>query len=83
MHKTCPNCSLRYEKEPGNFYGAMYVSYGFSTAIFIATYIALYYLFNDPAITIYLISILAVALLLFPFNFRYARVVFLYLIWKT
>ncbi|MEM9340801.1 MAG: hypothetical protein AAGA66_18855 [Bacteroidota bacterium] len=37
MHTNCPTCGLRYEKEPGNFYGAMYVSYGFSTAIFLVT----------------------------------------------
>ncbi|WP_436516675.1 DUF983 domain-containing protein [Ekhidna sp. To15] len=82
-HEKCPNCQLRYEKEPGNFYGAMYVSYGFSTGIFLVTAFILYYFFNDPSLNVYLITILVVALLLFPLNFRYSRVVFLYLIWKT
>ncbi|MEP0987230.1 DUF983 domain-containing protein [Ekhidna sp.] len=83
MHQNCPNCNLRYEKEPGNFYGAMYVSYGFSTGIFLVTAFILYYFFNDPAVEVYLIAILVTALVLFPFNFRYSRVVFLYLIWKS
>ncbi len=83
MHTTCAKCDLRYEKEPGNFYGAMYVSYGFSTAIFLVTAFVLHQFFNDPPIAVYLITILAVALLLFPVNFRYSRVIFLYLIWKT
>ena len=83
MHKNCPQCNLRYEKQPGNFYGAMYVSYAFSTGIFLVTAFILYYFFDDPSVEVYLISILVVAILLFPLNFRYARVVFLYLIWKN
>ena len=83
MHTNCPKCNLRYEKEPGNFYGAMYVSYGFSTGIFLVTAFILYYFFNDPSLNVYLISILLAALLLFPFNFRYSRIIFLYLIWKS
>lgn len=83
MHKNCPNCNLRYEKEPGNFYGAMYISYGFSTGIFLVTAFVLYHFFNDPSINVYLIAVLAVAILFFPITFRYSRIIFLYIIWKT
>lgn len=83
MHQNCPNCNLRYEKEPGNFYGAMYVSYGFSTGLFLVSAFVLYHFFGDPSMTVYLITIVAVSVLFFPINFRYSRVIFLYLIWKT
>ena len=83
MHTNCPNCDLRYEKEPGNFYGAMIVSYAFSTGIFLVSAFILYTFFNDPPIEVYLITILIAALALFPINYRYSKVVFLYLIWKT
>lgn len=83
MHQNCPNCNLRYEKEPGNFYGAMYVSYGFSTGLFLVTAFILYFFFDDPPLNVYLISIVVITLLLFPINFRYSRVIFLYLIWKS
>ena len=83
MHKNCPECNLRFEKEPGNFYGAMYVSYAFSTGIFLATAFVLYYFFDDPSINVYLITILIIAGLLFPLNFRYSRILFLYIIWKS
>lgn len=83
MHTNCPKCNLRYEKEPGNFYGAMYVSYAFSTGIFLVVAFILYFFFNDPSINVYLITILVVAALLFPWNYRYSRVIFLYIIWKT
>ncbi len=32
MNPTCPVCGHRFEREPGFFQGAMYVSYGLGTA---------------------------------------------------
>ena len=32
MNSHCEYCGLRYEREPGYFYGAMYVTYAFSIA---------------------------------------------------
>jgi len=28
MHQRCPVCDLKFEREPGYFLGAMYISYG-------------------------------------------------------
>ena len=28
MHDCCPSCGLKFEREPGYFLGAMYLSYG-------------------------------------------------------
>ncbi len=39
MPKRCPKCNMSYEPEPNFFYGAMYVSYAYTVAIFVATYI--------------------------------------------
>ena len=33
MHERCPVCDLLYEREPGYFIGAMYVSYGMATVL--------------------------------------------------
>jgi hypothetical protein len=30
MYETCPVCGLKFNREPGYFIGAMYVSYGLS-----------------------------------------------------
>jgi hypothetical protein len=32
MHECCPVCDLRFEREPGYFLGAMYISYGIALA---------------------------------------------------
>src|SRR2546426_12774383 len=37
MHERCPECGLKFEREPGYFLGAMYIGYGLtlvSIAIF-------------------------------------------------
>ena len=33
--KNCPSCGMKYEKEPGFYYGAMYVSYALGVALFV------------------------------------------------
>jgi hypothetical protein len=32
-HNNCLNCDLKFEIEPGFFYGAMYISYGLGIGI--------------------------------------------------
>jgi hypothetical protein len=33
MYDCCPNCGLRFNREPGYFLGAMYISYGLGIAV--------------------------------------------------
>lgn len=33
MHDRCPNCGLLFNREPGYFLGAMYVSYALALAV--------------------------------------------------
>ena len=42
-YQNCSECNLRYAKEPGFYYGAMYVSYAYGVALFTAI-IVLYWL---------------------------------------
>ncbi|MGB3617761.1 MAG: DUF983 domain-containing protein [Catalinimonas sp.] len=79
MHERCPHCGLRFEREPGEFYGAMYVSYAFSVALFVAVFVVLYVVFNDPAIWIYIVTVVGLNLALIPVFFRYSRMLYLHL----
>lgn len=36
MHDRCVECGLRFNREPGYFLGAMYVSYGLALVIIVA-----------------------------------------------
>ncbi|MCA6073622.1 DUF983 domain-containing protein [Fulvivirga sedimenti] len=78
MHENCPVCGLRYEVEPGFFFGAMYISYAFSVALFTTIAVALSVLGDFP-VYVYAISIVVAVVVLFPLMFRYSRILFLHL----
>jgi len=78
MPEACPVCSFYYEPEPGFYYGAMYISSGFSTLLMLLTGMALNFLANDPPAWVYVVSVAAVVLPLTPLLYRYARAVMLY-----
>ncbi len=72
MHENCSHCNLKYEREPGFFFGAMYVSYALLAGIFIIWFLVdLIWLQLDPIV---LFSIVVSSMLvLFPLAFRWAR----------
>lgn len=78
MHSHCPVCGLKYEVEPGFFYGAMYVGYAISVATVISVFTAINILYPKASLTTYIVSIIAALLLMIPINFRYSRIMMLY-----
>ncbi len=78
MNENCPVCDLRFEVEPGFFFGAMYISYAFSVALFTTIAVALSVL-GDYSIYVYAVSIVLAVIVLFPIMFRYSRILFLHL----
>ncbi len=78
MNERCSECDVRLEPEPGFYQGAMYVSYGFSVVGLIIVSIILYYTLN-PNQWVYIGTIIGVMILLAPLNFRYSRILYLYL----
>ena len=73
MYKSCPCCGQTYEPEPGFYYGAMYVSFAISTAIFLGVLFVLYFLVEEITFTMVLISILVIVIGLLPVTFRLSR----------
>lgn len=41
MHSACPRCGEDFQREPGFYFGAAYVSYALSVALWIAILVAL------------------------------------------
>lgn len=79
MPSACPVCGLAYEPEPGFYWGAMYISFAFSTAIMLVVGLAVYYLLDDPDTWVYTAAVAVVALLCTPGSLRYSRTLMLYL----
>ena len=48
MHQRCPVCQLRFEREPGYFLGAMYISYGLGIGVIAALAMLVWAVLNWP-----------------------------------
>lgn len=79
MNETCENCGLRFEIEPGFFWGAMYVSYALTTGLMLVTCGTLLFGFNDPDFWVYVASIVGIVFITLPWVFRYSRMLMVYL----
>lgn len=77
-NKTCPHCQLIFEREPGFFFGAMYVSYALTMGVLLATAFILYNVFGDPELWVYIVTVPLIVLLLLPVIFRYSRTLYLH-----
>lgn len=77
MHANCPVCGVSLTPEPGFYFGALYVSYAFTVALMVATWL-LFYLLIQPPDWVYGTSLVVSCTLSIPFSFRYSRVLFLY-----
>ncbi|WP_420322229.1 DUF983 domain-containing protein [Flagellimonas sp.] len=78
MHENCPNCGFKYQKEPGFFFGAMYVSYGLTVAQGITTFLIASPFFEER-FDLRIIAIIALVLvLLSSFNMRISRILWIY-----
>ena len=78
MHRRCPVCDLLYEREPGYFMGALYISYGISSFVLMLALLFAHLALPDFDLG-WLVLILCVLYLpLVPMVTRYARVLWIY-----
>jgi uncharacterized protein (DUF983 family) len=76
MHDHCPSCNLKFEREPGFFYGAMYISYALTVALWVAIAVAMAVLsLFDP--WTYLVAGIVILLISIPFMYRLSRSIWL------
>ncbi|MEJ6979021.1 DUF983 domain-containing protein [Pedobacter sp. P351] len=82
MNDHCPHCGVKFEREPGYFYVAMFVSYGMNVIEMLIAGMLTYLItgnVTDPLL--YVMVIFPVVFILSPFNYRFSRVILLY--WLT
>ena len=78
MHDRCPVCDLKFDREPGYFLGAMYVSYALGIVI-VALFAALLWWLTGWWITKDTIWAVVLFLPLAPTITLFARVLWIYL----
>lgn len=76
LHDNCSHCDLKYMMEPSFFFGAMYVNYGLSVALFVGIFI-IAKVFIGLTILQSFISIVIVSLLLTPITLRLSRIIWI------
>lgn len=78
MNPRCPVCDLLFDREPGYFLGALYISYGMSSFLLMFGLWIGYLLFPDFDLG-WMVLILGVLYLpLVPLMTRYARVLWIW-----
>lgn len=81
MNENCPHCNLKFEREPGYFYVAMFVSYALNVAEMITISVAAYILglnLEYDNLWYFVILLFGTTLVFSPFNYRYSRMILLY-----
>ncbi|QRM88935.1 DUF983 domain-containing protein [Lacinutrix sp. WUR7] len=78
MSARCKECDFKFEREPGFFFGAMFVSYALAVAQMIASLIVFWYFIDLSPLRVFLIITL-IALLLGAVNYRVSRSIWIYL----
>lgn len=80
MNEKCFNCDYSFEREPGYFLGAFYVSYGMTVFELIVLYFILQFFIVNVA-TIIGLMLITLILLSF-FNFRVSRLMWIQMFHK-
>lgn len=90
MHKSCPNCGEDFSREPGYYYGAAYVSYGLTVALWVAVFVALvtfdaiglidFTFFDDTVL--FLVVGVSLLLLTMPIIYRLSRSMWIHMFVK-
>jgi uncharacterized protein (DUF983 family) len=82
MNEKCPSCQLKFEKEPGFFFGAMYVSYAMSIAECVTVFVICGFFTGDYFNALSLIPITLTLLIMLPINLKWSRIAWIYLFIK-
>ncbi|CAM3985308.1 MULTISPECIES: DUF983 domain-containing protein [Flavobacterium] len=79
MHKNCPNCDFKFEKEPGFFFGAMFINYALGAAEALITYLIAFSFF-EKTFDLRIFPIIGVVIIgLSIFNIKLSRLIWIYM----
>ena len=76
MHEHCSVCDAKYEKEPGFFFGPMYVSYALMSALFISSFV-IDNLWIHSETWQYMTFLITAMVLSIPVTYRWSRLIWI------
>lgn len=75
LHEHCSVCGLKFEKEIGFYYGAMYVSYGLAVGVFIALWLSFYFFFPYLSTATQIWIVVSVSVALGPLIYALSKII--------
>ena len=78
MNDACPSCGLVFEREPGYFVGAMYVSYAMAIPAYLLAILLVHMFFQGLSDLAVLAAGVPVVCLASPCLFRYSRLIWMH-----
>jgi uncharacterized protein (DUF983 family) len=79
MKHHCESCHYRFDREPGYFLGAMYISYALAVGIGIATFVTMKFLFPKLDLAWILCTMSLLILGFAQKNFKLSRIIYIHL----
>jgi len=81
MKTKCEVCDFKFEKEPGFFFGAMFVSYALAVGQMIISLVIFWQIIDFSPLKVFIIIAL-IALLLSTLNYKISRSIWVHLFYK-
>ena len=75
IHEKCPVCELKFEREPGFFYGAMYVSYALGVALFVTLWVSMLLFLPSIETWAQIFIIISVSVVLTPYLYALSKII--------
>lgn len=75
LYPECSHCKLKYEKEVGFYYGAMYVSYGLAVAEFVTCWCVFSWFLPWVSTSWEIGIILTLTVLTAPWKYAYSKII--------
>ncbi len=79
MHVHCSECNYQFDREPGYFLGAMYISYGLAVVQALLTFFIVHFAFPELATIWTPICIMLVILAFAKTNYKLSRILYIHL----
>lgn len=79
MNIRCKHCNYSFDREPGYFIGAMYISYGIAVFFCILTFLVFHFGFPSLPLIYTPIAIIAMMVLIAKKNFKISRIIYIHI----
>jgi uncharacterized protein (DUF983 family) len=79
MKINCDECNYKFDREPGYFLGAMYISYAIAVFLGISTFALLYFLFPNLSFNWIIIILAFVMIIAAKKNYKLSRIIYIHI----